>query len=114
MIHIEEFIEKNKQEAIEILKAHNGRIDFVEDGDALDTGEWCGNPNEVEVPWVIYAPGELADLAVLSVRLNEKGEMEFYGLDVDVIEASDWFYVTDCVSNTENEIYEFLGDGYSK
>lgn len=112
MVNISNFIKQNRFEAIEILKAHNGRINFVEDGDALDNGEWCGNPYDIAVPWVITAPAGLADIAVLAVRLNEKDEIEFYGLDVEVIEASDWFSWADCVANTENEIYEYLGQNY--
>ncbi len=106
MKEITSIIKENKAEAIEIIKAHGGKIDFVsrdEDGELEFNNE--------SVPWVVYdCNGNLGDFAVLSVSVNDKDEIEFTAFDNEYYENVDDCTTDECVNYTENEIYLFLGE----
>lgn len=110
MHNISKLVQENKQEAIEIIKKNGGSISFVGD---VAPDKWIGNLNEVKLPFVIISDLPIFDCAVLAVRLTESGEIEFYGLDVDIYEASMWREVSECANNTENEIYEYIGNKFN-
>lgn len=104
MYNITKLVQSNKKEAIEIIKSMGGKIDFVENPE-----NWNGNLSKAKVPMVIIDDLPIYECVVLAVRLTESGDIEFYGLDVDVPEASCWREVSECANNTENEIYYFIG-----
>lgn len=109
MHNIGKLVRENKAEAIDIIKAFGGEISFI-GGKAPEGNEWLDGVDKKALPWVIVYDCELIDMAVLAVRLNESGEIEFYGFDTKVPEASDWREVSECANGTENEIYEFIGN----
>jgi len=107
MHNISKLVRENKAEAIDIIKAFGGEISFI---GGVEPKEFNDNPYKLNVPIIILDCAELIDCAVLAVRLNESGEIEFYGFDTKVPEASEWFTASECANNTDNEIYEFIGN----
>ena len=110
MHNIGKLVRENKAEAHKIIKAFGGEISFI---GGVEPKEFNGNPYKLNVPIIILDCAELVDCAVLAVRCGKsEGDIEFYGLDLSVPEASEWFTTSECANNTENEIYEFIGDNF--
>ena len=114
MKDIATLIRENRKEAIELLKGHDGMLFFVDENNVDMTDEkkpkYVGdNIMKENIPWVIVPfTDDLADIAVLGVRLGEdelnNTIIEFIGFDKEPM-AVLWFDDTECASSSENEIY---------
>ena len=120
MVDLYEGLRKNREEAYNIVKAHGGRIDFVDDiikGETDDDDDWDGDANEHSLPWTILSGDELlCDIAVLAVKCSEKeGELDFLAYEVDGnFDCMGWFNTIECNSLSDNEIYLYIAERYSE
>lgn len=114
MNNIAELVKENRNEAVEILKKHGGRIEFVT---YTDEEEIWDNINEAQPPHVIVSLGlcgELADVAVLSVSVDERGRVWLMVYDINEVYNVGYgkVSVNDCVSYSDNEVYTYIIENY--
>ena len=116
MHDISKLIRENRKEAYDIIKAHGGKIEFVKDiihnnPDNDEEDDWIGSIGEENVPWVILGFDEIVDTAVLAVKCGKnEPNIEFLAFDNDSYECIGWCDDASCCSNTENAIYEVIGN----
>ena len=118
MIDISKYVQENRKEAYELISKNGGRVEFVEgiirnDPDDHTRDDWSGSPFQENIPWVVTANDNgLVDTAVLAARCNgDKKEyhVELLCYDSDCEECVGWLSFGDCVGNTDNEVYMFIG-----
>ena len=117
MHDITKLIQENRKEAYEIIKAHGGKIEFVEDiihNDPEDDyqDDWNGCIVAQNVPWcILEGCDHLMDVAVLAVKCSEReGQVDFLIYDNELDEVFGWESDATCCNNTENYVYEFIGE----
>lgn len=116
MKKVSEVIEQNRLEAVDIIKAHGGRIDFVCGITLSDDGkyDWHGDEDALRkenVPYVVVSSNEYsADyLSVLSVSLDDNDNIVFLAYWYEFQVVITFSYVD---FNTDNFVYEYLGEHY--
>ena len=109
-------LEENKREAIEIVKAQGGRIDFVggivhNNPDDYEEDGFDGNLGYCNCPRVIVGGCDCIDeCAVLSVLFDEdKGRLMAWVYDIDTEGAivNDW-YECSFESYSDDKIYQHI------
>ena len=110
-------VEENKREAIDLLKQHGGRIDFVEDiihnnPDDYEEDDFLGSIGDFNCP-IVYADGcddNVEPCMVLSVIYdNKKDCLMAWVRDIETRGAilDDWF---DCsfANYSEDDVYQHI------
>lgn len=116
MHDITKLIQENRKEAYDIIKARGGKIEFVEniihnnpENDEED--DWDGTIGEENVPWVVLGFDTIFDTAVLAVKCSEREpNIEILAFDAENNSCIGWCDDATCCGNTENSIYEFIGN----
>lgn len=123
MKKLDTIISENRKEAVEllILKKHGKTLCFVNE-DMLDLSnfdrpkakegvepyEICKEHGCASNTWVLTAFEDVADIRLLAVRLSNDDRIECVGFDENADEFIA-FNDTDCLSNSENNIYLAIG-----
>ena len=116
MHNLSVFVEENKKEAIEIVKAHNGRIDFVKDiihnnPDDYEEDDFLGDIGDYQCPIVIMGGDNcLDDCAVLSVVYDEsKNNLMAWVMDTNTSgEIINGWYYCSFDSYSEDDVYQHI------
>lgn len=119
MKNLSDVVRENKAEAIEIVKACDGRIDFVENivrnnPDDIEQDDWLGDPCDMNIPRVIgieYCMEEYAILSVVCAK-DDYGEDILKFLAYSFVQACVIGWVSDfeCSYHTENEVFMHIGN----
>ena len=109
-------VEENKSEAIELIKAQGGRIDFVKgithnNPDNYEEDGFNGDLDYEKCPRVIVGGCDCIDeCAVLSVVFDEdKGKLMAWVFDIDTEGAilNDW-YECSFESYSDDDVYQYI------
>ena len=102
MYNISNYVRKNKERAVELLKENNK---FSFDLEDLDGDE---------IPYVICAFGGLCDCAVN--KINYDAEKDLFYLKVIDMEYGGIYEIdeTDCIQGTENDVFMWIGEEFNE
>ena len=114
MRDIYELVSSNKEEALDIIRANGGRIDFVEfdeSGENL-TEESIDKLRDEEssLPVIVMGFDTPCDITVASVRIGLGGTIEAFLWDGELGEDLGWDDLSSAVYVTENAVYDYLGE----
>ena len=111
-------LEENKREAIDLLKQHGGRIDFVEDiiknnPDNYEEDDFLGDISDFDCP-IVLAEGceDVEECAVLSAVYNEDNDSIDVWVRDTASEGSFLDFWTDCSfgNYSEDDVYQHIYD----
>ena len=116
MHNLSVFVEENKKEAIEIVKAHNGRFDFIKDiihnnPDDYEEDDFLGDIDNYDCPIVIMGGDNCLDeCKVLSVVYDEsKNNLMAWVMDTDTSgEIINGWYYCSFDSYSEDDVYQHI------
>jgi len=115
MHNLSTIIEANRKEAVNLIKNNQGRVEFVPNiihGSTDDSeDDWKGDANKYDLPYatVCFESGN-SNLAVIAVKTDDKGDVEFLTYDAENMECKGWFSYVHCANHTENEVYMFTDE----